>query len=134
MRIRMICEAVEHSDYGYWVTPTGQALVVPDSAHYKILSLNYQGDAAIGQDRYGNVIAEGWCWVNISGQFLCFLDPGAVTRAAVATLLRIIAQYEDDFSSYRIVFTRERENVGREKHDFADAMTTKAFLRGLLSA
>lgn len=120
-----LCEAVEYADYGYWVKPDGEALVVPDSSHSKVLRRHYTGDAHIMQDRYEEIIAEGWCWVHVSGMFTCFIEPSALTRQSLATLLRIVSLYVD-FTDYRIVYN------GREKRDFTTAMATKAFLRSLL--
>jgi len=129
--IAPLVETLDYSEYGYWVTRDGEALVVPDSSHYKILLRNYRGTASYGQDRYGHVIADGWCWVNVSGMFLCFLDPTALTRSAIVTLTRIITMYRE-FDDYRFVLIDPGEHVGRQKHDFSTAAAARNYLRSLL--
>jgi hypothetical protein len=120
-------ESIDFSEYGYWVKPDGEALVVPDSSHYKVLLRQYQGDARFGQDQYQNVIKDGWCWVNISGSFMCMIEPSALTRHSIMTLQRIITEYRD-YEDFRFVFNGPPAGP-QEKRDFDNPMAARAFLR-----
>jgi hypothetical protein len=124
-------EAIDYSEYGYWVKPDGEAFVVPNSRHYQTLLHNYSGPATYSHDRYGNVISEGWVWVFVSGTFICFLDPHAITTRAAATLVRIVNLYADSHQ-YRFVLTNPGEDVGREKHDFDRAAEARNYIRTLV--